>query len=145
VPWKNFFAPPRRSGRSKDHQRHPLGLKLDAGDAAGADTDARRAIALSEGVPSRDGRDWFYLACARATLAAAAGRDAAATSAAGAPALIDQAMIDLRQAAAMGYRIPAAYRYEPALTPLRGRDDFQLLVMDLAFPAHPIADAPADR
>jgi hypothetical protein len=50
-------------------------------------------------------------------------------------------MNDLRRAAAMGYRNPAAYRYEPALAPLRGRDDFQLLMMDLAMPAAPFAAA----
>jgi hypothetical protein len=85
------------------------------------------------------------LACARATLAAATGRDGSAPSTALASGLADRAIADLRQAAAMGWRSPAAYRYEPALAPLRGRDDFQLLVMDLAFPAHPIADAPAGR
>ena len=50
-------------------------------------------------------------------------------------------MDDLRRAAAMGYRNPAVYRYEPALAPLRGRDDFRLLMMDLAFPADPFAAA----
>ena len=39
----------------------------------------------------------------------------------------------------MGYRNPAQYRYEPALAPLRGRDDFRLLLLDLAFPADPFA------
>jgi hypothetical protein len=33
------------------------------------------------------------------------------------------------------------YRYEPSLSPLRGRDDFQLLLMDLAMPADPFAAA----
>jgi hypothetical protein len=39
----------------------------------------------------------------------------------------------------MGYRNPAQYRYEPALARLRGRDDFRLLLLDLAFPADPFA------
>jgi hypothetical protein len=79
------------------------------------------------------------LACARATLAAAAGRDGAGPSAAEAPGLADRAMADLRNAAAAGYRNPPMYRYEPALRPLRGRDDFQLLLMDLAMPSDPFA------
>jgi hypothetical protein len=37
----------------------------------------------------------------------------------------------------MGYHSPTACRYEPALAPLRCRDDFRLLMMDLAFPADP--------
>ena len=39
----------------------------------------------------------------------------------------------------MGYRNPDAYRTEDALDPLRGRDDFRLLMMDLAFPAEAFA------
>jgi hypothetical protein len=49
-------------------------------------------------------------------------------------------MNDLRQAAT-GWRSPAAHCHEPALGPLRGRDDFQLLMMYLAMPAAPFAAA----
>jgi hypothetical protein len=45
----------------------------------------------------------------------------------------------LHKAVDMGYRTPDAYRTEDALDPLRGRDDFQLLLMDLAMPAEPFA------
>ena len=116
-------------------------LKRDAGDAAGAAADARRAVALLEGLSARDGRQSFGLACARATLAAAGGRDGSGPSAAEAPLLADRAMDDLRRAAAKGYRNAALYRYEPALAPLRGREDFRLLLLDLAFPADPFAAA----
>jgi hypothetical protein len=34
----------------------------------------------------------------------------------------------------MGNRNPAHYRYEPALAPLRGREDCRLLMMDLEMP-----------
>ena len=122
-----------------DGLRRLARLKRDAGDAAGAAADARRAVALLEGLPARDDRQWFSLACARATLAAAAGRAGPVPSAAEAPRLADRAIDDLRHAAAMGYRSPAAYRHEPALAPLRGRDDFRLLLLDLAFPADPFA------
>jgi hypothetical protein len=70
---------------------------------------------------------------------AAAGRDGAEPSAAEAPGLADRAMNDLRRAVAAAYPSPAVYRYEPALNPLRGRDDFQLLMMDLTMPADPFA------
>ena len=46
-------------------------------------------------------------------------------------------MAGLRKAVAMGYRSPADFRTEDALDPLRGRDDFRLLMMDLAIPADP--------
>ena len=122
-----------------DSLRRLARLKLDAGDATGADADARRAVKLFEGLPSRDGRAWFWLACARATLATAAGRGGAGTSAAPESSMADQATRELRRAVAAGYRSPAVYRHEPALGPLRGRDDFQLLMMDLAMPAAPFS------
>jgi eukaryotic-like serine/threonine-protein kinase len=111
-------------------------LKLDAD---GAIVDARRAVALLEGLPSRDGGQWFGLACARATLSAAAGRDWPGLSAGEAPGLAGRAMDDLRRAAAIGWRNPALYRYEPALGLLRARDDFRELMRDLNFPADPFA------
>ena len=94
---------------------------------------------LLEGLPSRDGGQWFGLACARATLSAAAGRDGPGSSAGEAPGPADRAMDDLRRAASMGWRNPALYRYEPALGPLRARDDFRELMRDLNFPADPFA------
>jgi hypothetical protein len=114
-------------------------LELKTGDASGAVANAHRAVGLLEGLPARDGPQWFSLACARATLSAAAGRDGLEPSTALASRLADQAIDDLRRAVAMGYRIPAQYRYEPALARLRGRDDFRLLLLDLAFPADPFA------
>jgi hypothetical protein len=47
----------------------------------------------------------------------------------------------LHKAVAMRYRSPDAYRTEDALDPLRGRADFRLLMMDLAFPVDPFAPA----
>jgi len=38
-----------------------------------------------------------------------------------------------------GYRNPDLYRTESALDPLCTRPDFQVLMMDLAFPAEPFA------
>jgi serine/threonine-protein kinase len=132
---------PTYRARLAEGLRLLAGLALAAGDTAGADANARRAVGLLEGLPARDARQWFSQACARATLAAAAGRDGPETSTAEASVLADRAIDDLRRAAAMGYRSAAQYRYEPALAPLRGRDDFRLLMLDLAFPANPIADA----
>ena len=39
----------------------------------------------------------------------------------------------------MGYRNGAGFRTADALDPLRGRDDFRLLMMDLEMPANPFA------
>ena len=45
----------------------------------------------------------------------------------------------LHKAVAMGYRTLDFFRTEDALDPLRDRDDFRRLMMDLAFPAEPFA------
>ena len=51
----------------------------------------------------------------------------------------DRAMSWLRRAVTMGYGNLDSYRNETALDPLRHRPDFQLLMMDLVFPAEPFA------
>ena len=51
-------------------------------------------------------------------------------------------MESLRTAVGMGYRDRDAYRTETALGPLRDREDFRLLMMDLAMPAEPFAAPP---
>jgi hypothetical protein len=47
----------------------------------------------------------------------------------------------LWKAVGMGYRNTDAYRTEDAFDPLCGREDFKLPMMDLAFPAEPLAGA----
>jgi eukaryotic-like serine/threonine-protein kinase len=51
----------------------------------------------------------------------------------------DQAMESLRDAVAGGYRKYAIMRTDSDLDPLRSRRDFQMLLMDLAFPDEPFA------
>ena len=75
----------------------------------------------------------------RAALAGLAGREGSDVSAAEAASEAETAMALLHKAIAMGYRSLDAFRTEDALDPLRGRDDFQLLMMDLAMPADPFA------
>jgi serine/threonine-protein kinase len=131
---------PAYSSRLADGLRRLAHLKSHAGDDAGAAGDARRAIERFEGLPTRDGRDMFRLACAHATLAAAMGAGSAEASTES-----DRAVASLREAAAKSYRNPAAYHYEPALHPLRDRPDFRLLMLDLTFPAEPFANPRSER
>ena len=81
--------------------------------------------------PSLTGEHRYFFGCARAALAGLAARDGSSVSAADA----DAAMARLCRAAAMGYRSPDTFRTEDALDPLRSRDDFKVLMQDLAFPA----------
>jgi tetratricopeptide (TPR) repeat protein len=53
----------------------------------------------------------------------------------------DEAMDLLRRGVAMGYGDTDLLWTDPALDPLRGREDFWLLLMDVAMPAEPFARA----
>ena len=76
-----------------------------------------------------------------AGLAGLAFRRGSGASAAVGTDQAETAMAALRQAVAIGYRNPGVYRTESALDPLRARDDFRLLMMDVAMPADPFAAA----
>ncbi len=78
---------------------------------------------------------------ARAALAGLAGRAGSGVSAAESSAQADAPMAALRRAVAMGHHSLDAYRTEDALVPLRDREDFRALLMDLAFPEPVFASA----
>ena len=79
--------------------------------------------------------------CCHASLAGLANHDGAGIAAADASSHAETAMALLKKAAGIGYGDPDTFRTETALDPLRGREDFQLLLMDLTFPARPFDGA----
>ena len=81
---------------------------------------------------------WQPSSCTRAARTGLAGQ--AGVSAAEAASESETAVALLHKAVAMGYRGPAADRIKDTIDPLRGRDDFRLL-MDLAMPVEPFAAA----
>ena len=111
----------------------------DAGDFAGASAAWRRALSLYDGLKSPSGEQTFFRSCCHAGLSGLAARPGSGVSAEESPAESDRAMSWVRRAIAIGYRNPDAYRTEDGLAPLRSRDDFKLLMMDLALPADPFA------
>jgi len=52
----------------------------------------------------------------------------------------DRAMEALRQAVRAGWKATEQTRKDPDLAPLRAREDFRVLLMDMEFPAEPFAD-----
>jgi eukaryotic-like serine/threonine-protein kinase len=72
-------------------------------------------------------------------VAGLAGQDDVRTSATEASSEADKAMALLKKDVSMVYRGSHTVRTESALDPLRSRDDFRLLMLDLAFPAQPLA------
>jgi serine/threonine-protein kinase len=113
--------------------------RRELADVAGAAADTRRALGIWDSLASRSGLDWYYTACCHAALGGLAGRDGSSVSVAEAVTEADAAIALLRKAIAMDYRAVSAYRTEDALDPLRSRDDFRLLMMDLEFPSDPFA------
>jgi eukaryotic-like serine/threonine-protein kinase len=127
-----------RSGLAASVRR--LGqLRLTAGDSAGAVADARKAVALFEGLPSRSGEEQYELACCHAALAAAARPEGSGISTGEAEAESVKSIALLRKAVTEGYRNTDAMTRESALDSLRNRPDFQLLMRDLIFLADPFA------
>jgi tetratricopeptide (TPR) repeat protein len=114
-------------------------VKRALGDPAGAAADTRRALGLYDGLPMRSGQEWYDTACCHAALAGLAGAPGSGVSVVDGPAEADQAMGLLGKAVGMGFRTPNAFRTEAAFGSLRDRDDFRLLMMDLAMPADPFA------
>ena len=96
-------------------------------------------MAVYDTLASRTGEQWFLFACSHAALAGLGGNAGSGVSAAGGDEEAARAMALVRMAVAMGYRNADAYRTEDALDPLRGRDDFRLLVLDLVMPTDPFA------
>jgi hypothetical protein len=116
-----------------------LGLARRAsGDESGALDDLQRALRLYDGLPSKSGEQWFETACCHAALSVPRGRSGPG----GSTAEADSAMGLLRRPDVEGYLADSAYRGTDALDPLRDRDDFRLLMLDLAMPANPFATAP---
>jgi serine/threonine-protein kinase len=83
----------------------------------------------------------YAIACVRSRLSATAPPPGLPPSGAGPRGGTegDRAVGVLRRAIAAGYRRLDAMRKDRDLDPLRGRSDFQVLMMDLAFPAEPFA------
>jgi tetratricopeptide (TPR) repeat protein len=124
-----------RSGLAENCLNRGLARRA-LGDPAGAAADLRRAVALYGALPPpRSGTDLFLSACAHAALAGLARQAGAGVSTAVGSSEAESAMALLHRAVSLGYRTFDTYRIEDALDPLRGREDFQLLMMDLAFPA----------
>jgi serine/threonine-protein kinase len=110
--------------------------------AVGRTADAvaiwRRATAIGDRL-GFTGEALYYLACCHALLVGVAGATGSGLSADAGPAERERALEILRRAVAAGYRDVARMRRDPDLDPLRSHLAFQLLLMDLAFPADPFA------
>jgi eukaryotic-like serine/threonine-protein kinase len=111
---------------------------LRAGDRAAAVTDLRRAIALRQGQATLSLEARYNLACNHAVIASWAAEPGSGLSPAEGRAAADRAMAVLKAVIAEGYR-DQKMSTDSDLDALRNRKDFQLLILDLAFPTDPFA------
>jgi eukaryotic-like serine/threonine-protein kinase len=113
-------------------------VKLAAADIPGAVADFRLALAAREGLPDRSGELGMFEAGCHAMLSHVAGMKDSGVPAGERQVEADKAMAVLRRVITEGFRAPEL-RGETSLEPLRSRPDFQLLMMDSAFPVRPFA------
>jgi hypothetical protein len=99
-------------------------------------------VAILERLSILDPVDFYNLACGHAQLAGIATLPGSGMTAAEGRTEAERAMQWLGRAIAAGYRNVALMRKDPDLKPLLSRLDFQLLMMDLAFPSEPFAKDP---
>jgi eukaryotic-like serine/threonine-protein kinase len=118
---------------------HEIGhCLLLAEDVTGAISEYREAIATLENLPMTADR-LYMLASFQSSLVAAATRPESGIAAGEAEARAIKAVSTLKRAIGAGYRNLRQMWRDTDLDPLRKRPDFQLLMMDLAFPARPFA------
>ena len=116
-------------------------VRLAAGDIPSAVADWRRAIASYESLPPRGGETAMFESGCHAMLSRVAGTLGSGISASEGSSEAERAMAILRRIVAEGYH-PVELLNESCLEPLRDRPDFQLLMMDVAFPVVPFAPTP---
>ena len=109
------------------------------GHVADAVEAYRKALAMWEKLPSPTPIDHYNAACGHARLAGIANLPGSGFSAGEGASEADRAVLRLRRAVDRGYRDLAVMRNDSDLDPLRSRQDFQLLMMDMAMPEKPFA------
>jgi eukaryotic-like serine/threonine-protein kinase len=137
---QNPKTPGYRAGLAENVLNRGL-TRRALGDLAGAMADGRRAILLFSALKTRSGELWFLTACGHSALAGLAGRAGSGVPSAERASQADAAIAFLQKAAGLGYRSPDAYRTEDALDPIRSRDEFRLLMLDLSFPTNAFASS----
>jgi len=125
-----------------DHLVNLGRVQADLGKTADALGTFEHARKILNGRSALTQKDLYDLACIDSRcslLVATSGASPATAAQAQSRALADRAMDELRQAVSAGYLDRTHLNEDRDIERLRGRADFQLLMMDLALPADPFA------
>jgi eukaryotic-like serine/threonine-protein kinase len=106
----------------------------------------RRSVEFWESLPLADPQHLYNLACAHAQyygLIDGRRQPLLPEEKAERESHAERSITALRRAVASGFVPPSWVSRDRDLDPLRSRDDFRALLMDLTFPAQPFASPPA--
>jgi serine/threonine-protein kinase len=131
-------SPSYRSTLSATLRRRGVAMQR-CGRTALALVDLRQSIAVVRDQTHLNSGDYCDIARAQSLLSGLALEAASGLTATEGRAAADAAMASLRQAAALGWRDAPALATDPDLAPIRSRPDFQMLKLDVAFPADAFA------
>jgi eukaryotic-like serine/threonine-protein kinase len=109
------------------------------GRPAEAAAEFQKAVAIMERISNLQpsSYDLYNLACFQSLLSGIASQPGSGLTDTNVRSLGEQAVATLRRAVDAGLQDVAFMRRDPDLDPLRSRPDFQLLLLDLAFPDEP--------
>ncbi len=153
LPWSTKALAIRRktveAERSQQTYRWPLAVTLGrhgralqkCGRPAEAVSAFREAIAILEGLVEPNYVVVYAIASDQSLLSGVASDAGSGLTAVNGRAEADKAMETLRRAVAAGFRDTNRLRVDTDLDPIRSRPDFQMLMLDLAFPSNPFAPA----
>ncbi len=113
-------------------------VRLAAGDVPGAVADWHRALLAYGNLRRRSGEIAMFEAGCHAMLSSVAGVSGSGVTASEGPSEAEEAMAVLRRTVGDGYHA-RELKNESCLDSLRARPDFQLVMLDVAFPAQPFA------
>ena len=101
--------------------------------------DFRHSIIVLQELAGPSFWDYYNIACYQSLIVGIAAEAGSGLSAADGQATAEEAMSNLHRAVAAGFRDPGLMRTDTDLDPIRSRADFQVLFLDVAFPADPFA------
>ena len=117
-------------------------VRQRTGRPAEAAAEFEKAVAIMDRISKLQpsSYDLYNLACFQSLLSGVAGQPGSGLTGTDVGVLGGQAVATLRRAVDAGLRDVAFMRRDADLDPLRARPDFQLLLLDLAFPNQPFAN-----